>query len=163
MESCYFTVDASGVISERFGDEVIAINLNRGTYYSLNRTAGEIFELAAGEPSLDEIQAALAMRYDAPLAEMEAQVARFLSELEREGLVGRAPARTAAAPPSLPLAERSPAAGRLPAVERKTPFLAPALTVHRDMQDLFLLDPIHEVGEAGWPEKQTSSRTDSER
>ena len=151
MDFCYFTVDASGVISERFDDEVIAINLNRGTYYSLNRTAAEIFELLAAEPSLEEILAALAIRYGAPVEEMQMPVAQFMSQLESEGLVKRAQARTAAARPSSP------------AMVQKTPFLAPSLAVHRDMQDLFLLDPIHEVSEAGWPERLASAPADSER
>jgi hypothetical protein len=30
----------------------------------------------------------------------------------------------------------------------------PAISVYKDMQDLFLLDPIHDVNEAGWPSYQ---------
>ena len=30
-------------------------------------------------------------------------------------------------------------------------FVPPALTIYEDMADLLLLDPIHDVDEAGWP------------
>jgi hypothetical protein len=31
---------------------------------------------------------------------------------------------------------------------------APKLTVYEDMQDLLLLDPIHDVDETGWPARK---------
>jgi hypothetical protein len=34
------------------------------------------------------------------------------------------------------------------------PFTPPALTKFTDMQDLLLLDPIHDVGSGGWPAKK---------
>jgi hypothetical protein len=33
----------------------------------------------------------------------------------------------------------------------RAPYAAPTLQKHTDMQDLLLLDPIHEVDETGWP------------
>ena len=33
----------------------------------------------------------------------------------------------------------------------RLPFAAPVLEKHTDMQDLILLDPVHEVGAEGWP------------
>jgi hypothetical protein len=32
-------------------------------------------------------------------------------------------------------------------------WVAPTLTVYADMQDLFQLDPIHDVDETGWPSR----------
>ena len=146
----YFTVDSSAIIFERFDDEVIAINLNRGTYYSLNPTAATIFELAAKQPTLEEVVAELSGRYDGCADDMESHIVRFMTELESEGLIGRSHTRSETAPPILP------------PLSEKVAFLAPAFTVHRDMQDLFLLDPVHEVGEAGWPEKQNARQADSD-
>ena len=37
------------------------------------------------------------------------------------------------------------------AVAVKQPFEAPILNKYNDMQELLLLDPIHDVDEAGWP------------
>jgi hypothetical protein len=47
----------------------------------------------------------------------------------------------AGAPEGVPSGEPSP----------REPFAAPALNTFSDMQELLLLDPIHEVDEAGWP------------
>ena len=32
------------------------------------------------------------------------------------------------------------------------PFEPPTLSKYKDMQDMLLLDPVHDVEEAGWPE-----------
>jgi hypothetical protein len=42
----------------------------------------------------------------------------------------------------------------LPADYIRTPFMPPELEVFTDMKDLLLLDPIHAIGEAGWPNKK---------
>ena len=36
-------------------------------------------------------------------------------------------------------------------IDSRLPFVNPTLTKFTDMQDLLLLDPIHEVDEMGWP------------
>ena len=36
----------------------------------------------------------------------------------------------------------------------RTPFVDPALEKYTDMQDFLLVDPIHEVSDAGWPHTQ---------
>ena len=139
LEPCFYTVDPKSVIFERFDNEVIAIHLRRGTYYSLNTTGAEIFELAAAQASRETILSALVKQYDEPEKVAE-EAAGFLDLLENEGLIQR----TAAAPPQ---------SGALSvASDPKRSFVAPTLSVHRDMQDLFLLDPVHDVGKAGWPE-----------
>ena len=40
----------------------------------------------------------------------------------------------------------------LPAADGKAAFEAPRLERYTDMKDYFLLDPIHEVDTAGWPQ-----------
>jgi hypothetical protein len=40
----------------------------------------------------------------------------------------------------------------LPVTGPKLPFAAPALDAYHDLQSLFLLDPVHEVGDRGWPQ-----------
>jgi hypothetical protein len=123
---------------------LIAIHLDRGNYFSLNAAAGLILELAAQRPTIGEIVEVLVGRYDGGRPEIEAEIVRFMGELQAEGLIGTSSSREAGFHPA-------------PATSDKEPFVAPLLAVHRDMQDLFLLDPVHEVGEAGWPEKQSQS------
>ena len=71
--------------------------------------------------------------------EATASARTFLASLEGLGLV----AEGEAAPDALP-----PAPAR-PAVRRA--FCEPRVETFSDLQDLFLVDPIHDVDEAGWP------------
>ena len=63
---------------------------------------------------------------------------------------GRAPMpanRGVGAPPASPLRSTDNGGKNI----KKMRFEAPALQVYTDMEDLLLLDPIHEVDEMGWP------------
>jgi hypothetical protein len=137
-----FRVNSPRVMHETIEGEVIVIDLTTGSYFSLRDASAEIWreiEVGASEP---QIGAALERRYDGSRDEILAGVGRLLDELAAEGLIeptdagGEAPEVAAAATPS--------ANGRIP-------FQAPVLEKHSDMQDLILLDPVHEVGPQGWP------------
>ena len=143
MTTTRFRVNSPNVIHETIEGEVILIDLKTGTYYSLRAAGAAVWraiEHGAGE---DEIGAALERRYEGSAEEMREAVRRLLADLEREGLVraenGAAPA---AAPAPAPVESGA---------EARVPFVAPALEKHTDMQDLILLDPVHEVGAQGWP------------
>jgi hypothetical protein len=146
MEHQYFQIDPRSVIFERFEGEVIAINLDRGTYYSLNPTAADIFELVASQAASEHIIAALEHKYLAEAGKIRDEVMRFLQTLEAESLIESA---SSPEPGAAPVAAESGA---------KAVFDAPTLSVHRDMQELFLLDPVHDVTDAGWPEQRPAER-----
>jgi hypothetical protein len=73
-------------------------------------------------------------------------VQRFLDTLSAEGLIesrdGDAAGESVAA---------AAAGGDENGDRPKAPFAEPALEKHTDMQDLILLDPVHEVDARGWP------------
>jgi hypothetical protein len=133
-----FRVNSPNVIHETIEGEVILIDLKTGTYYSLRDSGTAVWraiEQGAGE---DGIAAELRSRYDASEEQIREAVRHLLAELEREGLIRVDEGEAAPAAPA------SGGAGRLP-------FTAPVLEKHTDMQDLILLDPVHEVGAEGWP------------
>jgi len=135
-----YAVNSGQVISEIIDGEAVMINLTTGNYYSLNEVGAAIWDAVAAGASAPEIVERLSLRYDAPQDELERAVSQLLDDLGREELVvaadGDGTAPTASAPEA--------------AAERR-PFEAPRLEKHTDMQDLILLDPVHEVGEQGWP------------
>jgi Coenzyme PQQ synthesis protein D (PqqD) len=136
-----FRVNSPNVIHETIEGEVILIDLKTGTYYSLRDSGAAVWqaiELGAGE---DGIAAELQSRYDASEEQIRDAVRQLLAQLEGEGLI-RAEAGNA------DRAATSSAAGNGSA---RLPFAAPVLEKHTDMQDLILLDPVHEVGAQGWP------------
>lgn len=133
-----FRANSPYVISETIQGETIIIHLTTGTYYSLQGSGAEVWDAIAGGASATEIAADLSARYGVASAEAEATVVSLLDDLQAEELVV---ASDATARETVATAE--PASG---------PFVAPTLAKYTDMQDLVLLDPVHEVGDAGWPE-----------
>ena len=129
------------VIHQLLDGEVIVVNLDTGVYYSLAGVAADIWVAVESGASTAETVDELLAHHDAGRPEIESAVARFVAELEQEQLiVAAAGAERDAAPSSTNGAA-------------KRAFEEPVLHKYTDMQELLLLDPIHEVDEAGWPEK----------
>ena len=124
------------MIAELVEGEVIAIDLDRGTYYSMVGAAADIWRLLVAGYAPSEILAAVPPGTTSnALAD---SLGRFTETLLSEQLIREAKAET----PS------NGAIGTVPA------WAADVLRVDRftDMQDLLVLDPIHDVDdEAGWP------------
>jgi coenzyme PQQ synthesis protein D (PqqD) len=145
-----FLANSPNVIHETIEGEVILIDLKSGTYYSLREVGAAAWQAMEGGAAEDEIVAALEPRYDAPSAEIREAVRRLVDELEREGLVRPADGDTDR--PEKRVVLDSIGAGRLP-------FAPPVLEKHTDMQDLILLDPVHEVDVRGWPHPADADET----
>jgi hypothetical protein len=139
-------VNSPQVISEHIDGETVMINLQTGAYYSLNASAARIWGLLPRDRGVlaDEVVGVLRSE-QAEAADLAAQVANFLDQLLDEQLVVPVDADGAHARPS-------EGAEIPPATESTSqPWEAPSLTRFDDMQDLLLLDPVHEVDERGWP------------
>jgi hypothetical protein len=132
------------VIHEVFDDEVVIVNLESGRYYTMSEVGAGIWQLIRDGAAVDAIYAAVNRWYDGAPMEMKAAVGRFLDELQREGLA--VPAAGDAAAPYDALAEDPVTQSRV--------FQAPSLQKYTDMEDLLLLDPIHEVDATGWPNRR---------
>ena len=129
------------LMHETIEGETIMINCETGNYYSLNSVGSAIWRAIEANAAPDQIVRFIVGRYEAPLDEIRAAVSDFLTELEREELV--VPGR-AAGEPRLELLAVDPTVA--------SPFRRPSLEKHTDMQDLILLDPVHEVDpQRGWP------------
>jgi Coenzyme PQQ synthesis protein D (PqqD) len=134
-----FRVNSPNVIYETIEGEVILIDLKTGTYYSLRDSGAAVWQAIEQGAGEDGIAAELRSRYDASEEQIREAVRRLLAELERERLIRAEEGEAAAAAPA-----SGNGVGHLP-------FAAPVLEKHTDMQDLILLDPVHEVGAEGWP------------
>jgi Coenzyme PQQ synthesis protein D (PqqD) len=127
------------VTHERLDDEVIAINLETGAYYALDGVAADCWVLSARGSEIDDLVVAITERYEVAEPQARSDVTGFLEELLRERLV-------VAGNDTEPLP-----ASPLPPLPAKKAYVAPAVQKYDDLEDLLLLDPIHEVDEAGWP------------
>lgn len=138
-----FRVNIPDVMHETIDGEVIAINLVSGNYYSFRGTGAQIWALVddLGAPSVEELADALAVRFESPRSEIESAVTRFVGDLAEEGLVADAQAGDGARPEPAEQLNGGP----------KPPFELPRVEKYTDMQDLVLLDPVHQVDDTGWP------------
>ncbi|MCL4395731.1 MAG: PqqD family protein [Chloroflexi bacterium] len=131
-------VNQSKVAHELFDDEVIAVNLDTGSYFSLDRSAAFIWKILVQGAAPAQVARQVAARYSGDADAMAKSVEQFLSELERESLLVCVPGETEAAGSAVP------AGGKIP-------YESPVLQKYTDMEELLLIDPIHEVDEMGWP------------
>jgi hypothetical protein len=95
--------------------------------------------LLSQEATAAELGGVLSRKYAAMPQEIEAALVPFLEQLHQEQLIVPVAARKLRDP--LQMADG--ASG--------LPFTAPALLAFRDLEGLLLLDPVHEVGDEGWP------------
>ncbi len=138
QEDLPLRVANANVHSKVFEDEVVIIDMMSGIYYSVRGAGVDMWTMVESGAAPADVIAALAARYDAPTETLARAASDFLRELATHGLI----VADAAAPR---------AAADQVAPPSRAPFAAPQLERFTDMQDLLLLDPIHEVGEAGWP------------
>jgi len=137
----FFRINEPGVIYQTFDKEVVAVHLNTGSYHTLPGIAGEAFLLiGATGSSSSGIAAQLAARYDAPASAIENDVDIFLGQLLDQAMIvaidaSFAPRSPQPPPPASPLA----------------PYTPPRLESFSDLEGLVLIDPVHDVDVAGWP------------
>jgi hypothetical protein len=129
------------VISETIGEETIIVNLTSGHYFSLQEANVDVWEAVRRGETAADIAASLTRKYDVSAAAAEDAVARLLAELEQQELIVAEEESTNPAPK---LTVDRPVGERLP-------FGMPPLSKFTDMQDIILLDPVHEVDQRGWP------------
>ena|SRR5436305_3805124 len=139
-----FRLNSPQAIGETVDGEAIVVNLGTGTYYSIKGDSLALWEAIAAGATVDEIaEVGAALTGESREAVVEA-VEGFCASLAAEGLiVEREP--TAAEPPPVDLS----GTGR--------GLLEPSFETYADMQDLILLDPVHEVDERGWPNAQPAA------
>jgi hypothetical protein len=132
-------VNSPKVNHQNIDGEVVVINLENGCYYSFLEVSAAIWDsLASGTDRvaiLEQVSAAYPEVQDA--AE---RADAFIDELLAEQLMVDAVPDRAVPPGELP------ARYTVPQVEKFT-----------DMQELLMLDPIHEVDTIGWPHKPSGS------
>jgi hypothetical protein len=146
---------SGNVLHETIDGEVIVIDLKTGTYYSLRGTAADVWGLLQRSPGMTagELSAVLVSHWDCNGHDVEASVATFVAQLRDEGLVNV----VESAPTGVVATAADSSDGSRGA------FAAPMLDKYTDMQDLVLIDPVHDVSEAGWPHLPPQAAADGAR
>jgi hypothetical protein len=141
-EGTTYSIDSENVTSEEIDREVIIVNLLNGNYYSAVDLAALIWGRLQRGYSVGRIRGEILARFAEHEESIERDLSDFLANLESEGLI-RAEGDESQ--------DQRIKSGDFVEGEMPQSYQAPVLSSYSDMQDVLLLDPIHDVAEAGWP------------
>ena len=146
--SLRYKINVPHIVHEIFDDQEAAIiNLKSGNYYSLNPIGTYIWAQIEPSTTMGEIVEAIVSRYEGNLGDIINEVDKFVHQLCAEELI------VAEQEAVGDTASQRVATGR-DGNGSKSAFSPPLLERYNDMQELLLLDPIHEVDETGWPHRK---------
>jgi hypothetical protein len=139
-----FRINTPHVVAETLDGEATIVDLDSGTYYALNESGSMIWDGLIAGSAPDQIAETFAGAYELTGEDAAAAVERLVGKLSDAKLIVEAgdaaqngAASAGTAPPSTNGSARR--------------YVEPELSTYTDMQELLLLDPIHEVDESGWP------------
>ncbi len=130
-----YELNTPEVIEESVDGEVLIVHLGTGAYYSSDGSGEFIWRCAVAGLPASEIASAAEAHFGIAGAIAAAAVERMIGQYVEEGLIRDRNGRPA---------EETPAAAA-------GAFEEPVLNKYTDMEELLLLDPVHDVEEAGWP------------
>ncbi len=142
-----YALNQPPVVGEVIDGEVMVINLDTGVYYSVTGAGAAVWPMLVGGATQRDISDRVARHYGADAASVERDVDTFVKQLADEAILR-------------PLQDGA-AAGPVDAIDQWPAMAYPGFGFERydDMQALLLIDPVHEVGDFGWPSR---SADDSE-
>lgn len=128
-----YRINTPSVIYEILDGEAVILNLDEGIYYSLNESGKEIWNSLSAGASFEK--AVSLFEPGGNDQTIRNELAKFIDELIKEKLI-------------VPYEAAHKSEQK---TYRKMQFETPVLHIYHDMKELLLLDPIHEVDQAGWP------------
>jgi len=131
-----FAINSPTVIAEAIDGEVMLINLVSGIYYNLTGTAAAAWPMLSAGIPLEAIAATVRQACSADPAVVTRDLADFVAGLEAESIL------------------RATGSANVPAViptMAPAPYTGFAISRYDDLRALLVIDPVHEVGDFGWP------------
>ena len=139
-------INVPKIVHETIDGETVILNLEKGNYYSLVGIGADIWGFMENDATMGSVIEKISNNYQGERGDIDIAINKFVSELMQEGLVildnGKNPENE----------ESSHVQVQTGLKENKPSFEIPKLNKYTDMQDLLLLDPIHDVDDKkGWP------------
>jgi hypothetical protein len=132
-----YRANTKDTTSERLDGETIIINLSTGRYYSLSGPAADVYLLGCSGAPIEYWWGHLESAYLSP--PVREDVDGFISQLVEAQLIQVDPSPAKVLPANLP--DDFVRGG----------WTVPRLEEFEDLQDLILVDPIHDTTNLGWP------------
>ncbi len=143
-----YRINKPDIVFEYFEDETVLINLKNGNYFSIDKVGTDILVLIEAELSTDQIIKSIKNKYDAYPGNTDPSIRKFITQLHDEKIIRQKEKTSGSDKGSEKKVAGSSKKGT------KQIFSPPRLSKYTDMQELLLLDPIHDVDETGWPKKK---------
>jgi hypothetical protein len=121
-----FRLNEPAVIADVIDGEAVIMNLERGSYYGLDKVGADIWRAILAGRASDEIADAIARRFSIERERVSADVRGITHRMLEEGLIVAA-SDGAWAPSDIEITTAS--------------YVEPTLTVYSDMKDLLAFDP----------------------
>ena len=131
-------INRESVSSDFLEGEVVAIHLGTGIYYSLRGSAAVLWQALTLPRDEAGLGAGLAAQFDVPPETAVADASKFIERLVAEQIT---------------CVTDQAALAITPSAGPREPYRPPQIERFADLQDLLLLDPIHDVGTQGWPQR----------
>jgi hypothetical protein len=125
------------VVFETFDEEVVLVNLNTGNYYSLRGSGPKILYALNAGTSTEELAEAIGRSGGNPVNALQDDLNALVCRLIEADILVEA--------------KREPCPAKW-----HEPYETPLLEAYTDMQELLLLDPVHDVDADGWPKAKES-------
>lgn len=138
----------NNILSDVFGEEVVLVNLESGIYYSLRGSATQIWIRLFNQYSPIEILADLIQIYEVAENQLMADINLFVAQLLELKIIK---ITSEAERKSIDFVSK----GVL------IDYVTPVIEIFSDMQEILLLDPVHDVDKAGWPISKNSDNPPS--
>jgi Coenzyme PQQ synthesis protein D (PqqD) len=133
-----YEIAGANIVFEVFDGEVVLVNLDSGKYYSIRNTGAYVWNNLVKHCAIDKVIANLDQSYPEHALSINDDVNNFVGFLKEEGLIKKS--AVAAADELI-----APPVGA---------YASPTAEAFSDMQEILLLDPVHDVDESGWPVAQ---------
>lgn len=143
--SLKYKINTPHIVHDTIDGETILVNLKNGNYYSFDKSGVVIWEVITQNGTINELIEIIANIFNEPNEKVEIVITKFIEKLIGENIL--IIDNNEITEPSDLNAEEI----KLKYKEIISNFEDPVLHVYADMQDMLLLDPIHDTDEKGWP------------
>jgi len=143
MDNLRYNIYYNNILSDVFGEEVVLVNLESGVYYSLKYSAAQIWIRLINQYSPTEVFADLIQIYQVDENDLISEINLFITQLLEDKIIKIA-------------SETEKKSIEFNSKGILVTYTSPVVETFSDMQEILLLDPVHDVDKAGWPISKNS-------
>jgi len=155
ITSKYLKVNTPNIVHETIDGETILLDLQSGNYFSLDGAGAAIWDFIAETGDWKKVIELMTQNNSEQRTSISNSIEKYINNLVKEKLL-------------IPVEDgssfNSDNTNKLESIllQSANDFKEPVVHKYSDMQDLLLLDPIHDVDEKGWPEAQDTEEKNEE-